>query len=158
MSAIQQKSDLVDAKIKKQLTDIYPTSRVYVTFETEEHQRDCLNALEVPDVNAFLDIDDASRKSLRFKGKNVLNVNEAPEPDNILYENLELGAYQRVLYSMVEVGLGLSVLVACFFFISYLLAISALLAAVVISMIDVILPAIFQFLTDFSAPEREDSR
>eukprot|EP01031_Cornospumella_fuschlensis_P040460 gene40460-49313_t len=76
--------------LSEALEKSYPVCRVYVTFEHEADQRVCMEALEVPDIEAMLDY---SYKDMpakyRFRGKNILNIREPPEPDNIIWQNIE---------------------------------------------------------------------
>jgi hypothetical protein len=62
--------------------------RVYVTFETEEEQQAVLRDLEVPDIEAILDRPVAHSKA--FRGRNILNIVEPAEPDNMIWENTEI--------------------------------------------------------------------
>jgi hypothetical protein len=66
----------------------FPVVKVYITFETENNQRLCLHELEVPDLKAMLNIVDYSKERVLFRGNKVLDVQEPPKPDNILWSNL----------------------------------------------------------------------
>jgi hypothetical protein len=85
----------------------YPVTKVYVTFNTEEGQRECLRALTTGACQAACEHGNLSQE-LIFEG-NVLHVQEALEPTDILWHNLELDwvfcTFQNILASACTLGL-----------------------------------------------------
>lgn len=86
-------------------------ARVYITYEHEQSQRDCLDALSVGVLPALLDLPkpDWVRKVLgqantpltdHFHG-NVLRVTQAPEPTDVRWENLDVEPINVFLESCV---------------------------------------------------------
>ena len=67
------------ARIDEAVKGTYPVARVFCIFEHEAAQRACLGKLSNGIVAAALDIGDMDPK-YKFRGTNVLNVHEAPEP------------------------------------------------------------------------------
>jgi hypothetical protein len=93
-------------KHQKRLDDAaqryYPTCRVYVTFELESEQRRCKQAMEVPDISAYLNLKKDVLPEHMYRGENVLDVVEPPEPDAILwevrtYDHGSIGAYSHTV-------------------------------------------------------------
>ena len=78
---IHRKIEKVEKKMKDYYGKFFPPCRVYVTFNHENEQRICKEALEVPDIVAMLDLKKDIPKEYMFQGENVLDVVEPPEPD-----------------------------------------------------------------------------
>lgn len=86
---LEKKIKRFEKQLDKAYLLTYPTCRVYATFETEEHQRHCINELEVADYEAIFNVKSSSTRKM-FREKEVLDVVEPPEVDSILWGNLEL--------------------------------------------------------------------
>lgn len=136
----------------------YPVCRVYCTFEKEEHQRLCLQELEVPDINAILDIKDFSSTRLLFRNENVLNVKEPCEPDNILWSNLSTNKYTRAVSSFLSLVFSVGLLVAVWFITKAVGNSAPNALGIVIGIIDSVLPAFFEVLTNMNYPKDEGRR
>lgn len=133
----------------------YPVCRVYVTFEHEEHQRLCLKENEVPDVYAMLDIRDKSQTKRYFRSSNVLDIVEPPEPDNIIWGNLEVPIWKRVIRRLISGIVSLGVLVCVWYVVRYTQLISPGFLAITIGFIDAMLPSFFESWTSFAVPLSE---
>lgn len=144
----------LDFKCKKH----YPVCRVYCTFEKEEQQRLCLQELEVPDINAVLNIKDYSNTRLLFRNENVLNVKEPCEPDNILWANLSTNKMTRLVSSIFSVLISVGLLVAVWFITDVVGNRNPSALGIVIGCIDSILPSIFELLTNMNYPNDEGRR
>lgn len=137
----------------------YPVCRVYVTFESEEDQAHCLSALKMPDLYSRFDIGHGVIDPQHFfRGQNVLSVTEPPEPDNILWYNVELTDGEKLRSRVLSNLLAGAVMVACWYIVQYTKQVSPLLLAVVIGIIDSSLPTIFLYLTNMGVPQSEGSR
>eukprot|EP01031_Cornospumella_fuschlensis_P027375 gene27375-33065_t len=123
-----------EKKLEDKCRRSYPVCRVYVTFEHEEHQRLCLKENEVPDIYALLDIRDKSQTKRYFRSSHVLDIVEPPEPDNIIWGNLEVPIWKRILRRIIS---GLVSL------------------AITIGFIDAMLPSFFESWTSFAVPLSE---
>ena len=78
----------IESRLNEAYIQRYDACRVYVTFETEEEQSSVLRELEVPNIEAILDRPVPHTRA--FRGVNTLDVVEPAEPDNVLWQNLEL--------------------------------------------------------------------
>jgi hypothetical protein len=65
-------------------------SKVIIIFSSESAQRKCLAAMSVGLVPAWLDWKDQVRPEHLFRNRNLLQVEEAPEPSDLIYENLHI--------------------------------------------------------------------
>jgi hypothetical protein len=86
-----------NASIQKALeTANYRPSKVFITFEAEEGQRACLKALSQGILTAAFDLGkDKMNADYVFKGINVLDVKEAPEPSEIFWEDVDVTFRKR---------------------------------------------------------------
>lgn len=148
--------------VRKQVLDLcqeeYHVRRVYCTFELEEHQRLCLKDLEIPDINAILDIKDFSRARRLFRDANVLNVKEPPEPENILWSNLSVLARKKIAGDILSAVFSVALLVIAWYLIQAARDYSISLSAFVIAFVDSALPVLFQSLTNITRPHDEGRR
>lgn len=147
----------LDIQLEAAYTRTYPTCRVYITFEKEEHQRLCLEELEVPDIAAILDLQTVQPRKM-FRGVNVLDVCEPPEPDSVLWENVELDRKMKMYYEIFANLASIGLLVLCYFIVDYSQSVSSLFLSFVIAAADTILPMFFEALTDISCPHSEGKR
>jgi hypothetical protein len=156
-----QKLNLQLTKLNTELTQLflksYPVCRVYVTYEYEEQQRLALSQLEVPDLYAKLDIKDFSNSKTLFRHKDVLNIVEPYEPDNILWENLSYGSksskFLRVTFSYI---LFLLCLVTVWYVIDGAKELkSSFQLGIVVAVYDMALPQVFEIFTDLVLPSSE---
>jgi hypothetical protein len=152
-------------EISKQLEELleknksYPVCRVYVTFEDEDDASNCLAALKIPDLYSRFDIKEGMvNPKYFFRQTNVLKVKEPPEPDNILWFNVELKDHEKYYYRFFSTLLSVMMMIACWFIVQYTRAVSPLLMAVVIGIVDSALPTIFFYFTNFGVPQSEGSR
>ncbi|RYH05485.1 hypothetical protein EON65_44565 [archaeon] len=133
----------------------YPVCRVYVTFEHEEHQRLCLRDNEVPDMYAMLDIRDKSQTKRYFRSSHVLDVVEPPEPDSIIWGNLEVPMWKRVIRRFISGMVSLGVLVCVWYVVRFTQLVSPGFLAIAIGFIDAMLPSFFESWTNFAVPLSE---
>eukprot|EP00535_Pseudo-nitzschia_heimii_P002305 CAMPEP_0197188562 /NCGR_PEP_ID=MMETSP1423-20130617/18015_1 /TAXON_ID=476441 /ORGANISM="Pseudo-nitzschia heimii, Strain UNC1101" /LENGTH=924 /DNA_ID=CAMNT_0042640429 /DNA_START=119 /DNA_END=2893 /DNA_ORIENTATION=+ len=89
-------SKLLDLEEKvKELSQLeYPVTNVFVTFETEEDQREVLKQLDASRSKAKRNGSSAGSDNL-FRGEIVLQVREAEEPDTIRWQDLNSGFSKR---------------------------------------------------------------
>lgn len=153
----QHKLDEYAKQLSEQCRSSFPVCRVYVTFEHEEHQRLCLKEMEVPDINALLDLQDAKKTKKSFRDA-VLDIVEPPEPDNIIWRNLEAKVCYRICRRLLSVSVALGMLVCTWYVIQFTKVVSPGFLAFVIGMIDSMLPTLFEALTDFALPTSEAAK
>mmetsp|Transcript_25674 Transcript_25674/g.55541 ORF Transcript_25674/g.55541 Transcript_25674/m.55541 type:complete len:624 (-) Transcript_25674:84-1955(-) len=154
---ISRKMDKAQRRLDEAAKHYYPACRIYVTFQLESEQRRCKQAMEVPDIMAMLNLKRDVLPEHMHRGVNVLDVVEPPEPEAILWENVEMRRNKKNFFELLTKIATLALLVACFFLVA-LSSTSSLLLAVVIAAADSLLPFVVQLLTDLSSPYSEGSR
>lgn len=108
----------IDLEVNKLSQHVYPVCRVYVVFAQEFNKRICIQSLEVPDlVSSGVMADTTGSTRALFRGE-VLEVLEPPEPNNILWRNLEISDSYRRLRQFCSICLTAGVLTGCYFIIS----------------------------------------
>lgn len=147
----------VNEKLEKAYLQTYPTCRVYVTFEFEESKQLCMKELEVPDIYAILDLKQSHPRNM-FRGGNVLDVSEPPEPDSVLWENIEIKRLDKMYYEGMADILTIAVLVGSYYIIDYTLGSTSLVLSIIIGFVDSLLPIILGLLTDYSSPQSEGGK
>ena len=85
-------------ELQKQLDEAnFVASKIFVTFETEQAQRRCLKALTMGLIPAAFDMGkDKMDPAHVFQGTNVLAVKEAPEPNEVIWEDVDVMFNKRV--------------------------------------------------------------
>jgi len=131
-----EKKSLV-SQMDELVADIQDTNvaKVLVTFNEEKSQRNCLEDLSVGLIPAILnwDIKSVDGKKLKFRDTNLLAVREAPEPEDIIYENLGIDDYKIVLQQCLTYSILICMLAVAFFLIRYAMDESAFIASLIIS-------------------------
>jgi hypothetical protein len=97
-------------------------------------------------------------KYMGTKGPNVLDVIEPPEPDNIIWRNMEVNPVRRRLLTFFFHILSSGILIMAYYLILEAKKVSVSMLALSIGCVDSILPVIFTMLTDLSAPASEGAR
>ena len=96
-TVIAEKAELVPFVVK-----------IFVTFETETAQRRALNDLTIGTLPALLNKSASITPDKQFRFSNVLAVQEAPEPSEILYAGMHVPLVKRVKSFIRGVALGAS--------------------------------------------------
>ena len=116
-----QHSELVD-DLKEMMStpneSISQACKVFVIFNTESAQRECLKCLRAGLVYMGLNRN-VLRSEHLFRSTNILYVREAPEPSDILYPNLHIGSGERFLRRCAVIGITVLLNLLFFGFISY---------------------------------------
>lgn len=157
---IYKKIDKLDIKLSKQYLHSFRVYRIYVTYEYEEHQRLCLQSLEVPDIYAKFDIKDLSNMKNLFRNENVLNVIEPVEPDNVLWQYL---AYEHSNKRLFRIFLSYATTILTFTAVWYSIVAAqsyhnSVFLGFIIAVFDSLLPIIFEIYTDITLPISESSK
>ena len=124
---------------------------MYVTFDREEDKRECLKAMSVGQVCAFFDCKDRCKPDkwgdLTFYG-NVLQVKQAPEPEDIQWTNLSVSPlWVYCMYCVVNVVCLLIVWMMAWDIAELETAGRAVLASILISVYNSLLPTIMQVVS-----------
>ena len=93
---------------------LYDACKVFVTFESEQSQRECLEKMTVGLVPALLDRRDVIDPKFLFHG-NLLHVHEAPEPSSVQYEFLDKGFDDHVFEQARSWAIMVAILVLTYF-------------------------------------------
>jgi len=153
--------------VNKELMDAYklkyPVTKVFVTFEYESAQRKCLSSMEVPDIAAILDLKSDIDKNFLFRlpgtdSTNVLDVRKASEPNDIKWENIETDKMKKMAMKAFGNICVLASLVGTYFVIIYAKEVSSFLLAAAIAIMDVMLAALFEIITDWGTPKTEGKK
>ncbi len=115
LDKLQARLDAINkAEGRKISTD---TVGAFVTFNNEESVRRCLQDYSGSD--SWLSISNFwfQATPLRFRGKDRLTCVHAPDPSQIVWQNLELSSANRLCRQMTVNGLLLALLVISFIFI-----------------------------------------
>lgn len=153
-----RKYDEINKKLQKAYQQSYPTCKIYVTFDAEEQKKLCIRELEVPDIQAMLNLRGNTPKRYIFRSASVLDVHEPPEPDSILWENLEIHPSIRLVCTLVTYILCATLLIALFFVLDEISKQSDYVFAVCVGILDTILPIMFAIFGNMSKPQSEGQR
>lgn len=135
----------VDAQVAK-LRGRKKAAKVFVTFETEHSQRECLRAMTTGVLCSGSNQTTQDNEDLVRRG-NVLSVCAAPEPGDVIWENLQVSVLRRSLEFLAR-ALIAAVIIAVVGFIIYVLAeVHPTAAAVFIAVSNSTLPSLMTWLT-----------
>ncbi len=99
----------------------YPVTNIFVTFETEQAQRQVLKALSVGYKNATKNNASAlSDPKHLFRGKHVLDVAEPEEPNTIVWENLNASIGKRTKQQIYTLLYTLALLALVFYIVYFI--------------------------------------
>jgi hypothetical protein len=92
------------SELDKQYQRHFPVAKVICVFETEQAQRKCLRKLRIGLLPSYFDWKRQTPK-YRFRETNELLVREAPEPRDLIWENLGKSSWtERVLQQLTSLG------------------------------------------------------
>jgi len=152
----------INQRIQKLMQKKFPVCKVYVTFKTEEGQRNALKTLSTGRVSAQFDIGRLG-KSDRFDGTNVLDIHEADEPTDVIWHNLAQSRISFQFQRFYGYLLTMGIVAVFYFFLKFLKKIKQVrLLGPVIAVLNFLLPTLLRFLTfgleaHSSEGSREDS-
>jgi len=122
----------------------YEPWRIFVTFNSEHAQRNCLSKTSVGKFSVFMNKVDNGDVLLYGK---TLNIIEASEPNDVIYENSHRSFMYRLVSWIVSYFCCGVFLVGSFFIIEALSGNGNILVAVFISVVNALLPAIIKVMT-----------
>ena len=134
----------LNVDIQHLCTQEYEPWRVYVTYNTEEAQRNCLAKTNVGKFSVFMNKVD--NEEVLLYGK-TLEIGEAPEPDDIIYENSHYRFLRRLSSWVISYVCCGGVLLASFFIIESLSGNGDILVAIFIAIVNAMLPAVLKLMT-----------
>ena len=143
----------------------YPVIKVFVTFEYEKDQRNCLDALSTSYFDSAIesppedeDEDDVEKKYKPRIEDEVLCVREPSEPDNINWQILEISLSERLLKNFISFCIGVVALYGSFYFTNWVQENNPEYFPLAIAAMDTILPSIFQIILLIEKHVDEDDR
>jgi hypothetical protein len=148
-------------KLTGQIKDLqqkkYDVSRVFVTFETEEGQRNALQALSIGRVNVLLNHTTGVAPGIVFKDR-LLYVDEPAEPSAIRWLSLSASGMHKLIMRCVNLGVTVGVVS----FTGWVVAVvrfhlGALVAAPLVSVLNTLIPLIVKILMIFEPHSTEGS-
>lgn len=161
------KSELEKANkaVQKSLQETnYVASSVFITFETEIGQRNCLKALSQGILTSAFDLNkDKTPPEYLFKGTNVLSVKEASEPASVYWNNTDISFTKRVEQQSLTAGLTFMIILGSLCMCKLLqISTGAKGAAMWISITNIVIPELirqftFNLETHDSADDKEMS-
>lgn len=94
----------------------YPVWSVFVMFETEAAHRQCLESMQVGVLATVTDAANASvPRSLRFRGSNVLQMEQASEPSSVQWKNVGVRWPTRFRQQVTSVAVVVALMVGVYF-------------------------------------------
>jgi len=135
------------AKIEELEKATFKATKVYVIFETEDAQRACLSDLTTGQVQAFFECAKGMQPEHLFRGDNVLNVNEAEEAEEVLWQFIHIPPWRRFLEFFVTFAITLVWLMLTALVIKAAMSLSTTLAAILVSVFNGVSPVIITAIT-----------
>jgi hypothetical protein len=123
-----------------------PVVKVFVTFEWEAGQRSALHALTTGLIPAAFERSSLIAAEDRFRGTNVLLVQEAPEPSEVIWQNLDKRLRYRLLQQLLSAAVTAAVVTLAYYAIIKLLSGSSKRGAIGVSVISTALPMILKIV------------
>lgn len=155
---LHRQYEKIEEEINRALKKTYPVCKVFVTFDSEKDQHECLNELEVPDYQAIFDLKSTTANSSYFFGDNVLDVRQPPEPDNILWQNLAVGRMQARARNTQAFLAYVGILAVIWYLVKAVRENIPNLLGLLVGVVDSVLPTVFDYLTDYQNPRSEGSK
>jgi hypothetical protein len=90
-------ASLLEGEIVYHQTQPFFAQNVYVTFESESCQLNCLKCTSIGTIPRLLGISSERKKNFAFRKGRCLEIEEADEPSSIVWENIGMaGAYGKL--------------------------------------------------------------
>ena len=137
----------------------YDAERVFVTFETEEGQRNALNALNTGLIAAWTDASNVIPIEDRFRGQNVLKVQESTEPDAVRWAEIGVSTVRKYQERTCTLLLTSAVIVGAAFLVWVINKQGdTIIAAGFISVFNTLIPIICFFINEIENHASEGGR
>ncbi|CAM9599348.1 unnamed protein product, partial [Phaeothamnion confervicola] len=141
-----EKLVVVQASVAELTKRQYSAVKVFVTFELEESQRKCLQAMTTGLIPAMMEHAGAIHDDLKFRGTNVLHITEAYEPSQVRWRNLQYGLFPRMIEQAKMTAVATGVVLAAGLLVWGFSEAQAGWAAIVISVNNSILPVLMKMI------------
>ena len=157
--SIQKHIHEIDERIKNDLSQRnYGVSNVFCIFETEASQQAALAALSVRGVDILRNNITAVSEVDRFRGNHLLSVQEPPEPSTIRWKDLDESLILKLRQRLVTFILTIILIVLSCLLVSYVrFQYGPGYAALAITAMNSLAPAICRYMTSLESHSSEDS-
>ncbi|CAM9582421.1 unnamed protein product, partial [Ectocarpus sp. 12 AP-2014] len=125
----------------------YDPKRVYITYQTEQAQRKCLKAVETglwEEYVAKLTGKEVNQEAVI--GGSVCRIDEAEEPSDVLWENIDAPIVQRAATFALSGFLSGAFLAGSFFILRAIFE-AGFIAAIFVALVNALLPLVIRVLT-----------
>lgn len=137
------KSKIAELKDGPKPGEKYSAVRIFAIFEDEHSQRKCLHTMAMGIIPAMLDTKSAVPLKYQRNG-NVLDVREAPEATNIIYENLEASALKTIAYWVVGNFFAVAFVIVGFFIVAAANQANPTAGALAVTILNSLYPTVFK--------------
>lgn len=157
-AALKKKIDtLTDQLIElgKEHNDVV---EVFVTFETEQAQRQVLEAFSIPKIDVMLQRKNSLLPEHLFRGKHVLDVREPAEPSAVRWQDLDEGLLTKALQRTVSFSITFMCIIGSVFAIYYCRErYGAVITAFVVTGLNSSFPMITPYINNLESHRNEGS-
>ncbi|CAM9883738.1 unnamed protein product, partial [Ectocarpus fasciculatus] len=125
----------------------YDPKRVYITYQTEQAQRKCLKAVETGLWEEY--VAKVTGKEVNQEaviGGSVCRIDEAEEPSDVLWENIDASIVQRAATFALSGFLSGAFLAGSFFILRAIFE-AGFIAAIFVALVNALLPLVIRVLT-----------
>eukprot|EP00752_Nemacystus_decipiens_P004462 g4075.t1 len=125
----------------------FDPKRVYITFQTEQAQRSCLKAVETglwEEQMANFRGKEVNQEAVI--GGRVCRIDEAEEPSDVLWENIDTSIFQRATTWAISGFLSAAFLTGSFFILREIFNLG-FIAAIFVALVNAVLPLVIRILT-----------
>ena len=154
---VYQKLVQNEQKCQSLLQRSYPTSAVFIIFQTEQAQRHALQSLRVGQINVRQNNVRVLKPQYRFRGNLVLDVLEAPEPTAIRWQDLDETCGRKVCERIVTILLTIAIIGVGFVLVRSAYQHSVEIAAIIIALLNMLVPHVFKAVNSLESHQREAS-
>eukprot|EP00612_Vaucheria_litorea_P004378 CAMPEP_0171462724 /NCGR_PEP_ID=MMETSP0945-20130129/6640_1 /TAXON_ID=109269 /ORGANISM="Vaucheria litorea, Strain CCMP2940" /LENGTH=804 /DNA_ID=CAMNT_0011989293 /DNA_START=60 /DNA_END=2474 /DNA_ORIENTATION=- len=144
-----QKLAEIHKKVEKLKNLKYRASKVYVIFDSEHSQRKCLSEMTTGLIPATLEKSNHIKDKHKFRGKNVLKIEEPAEPEEINWENQNYKFFYRIKEQSLTFLITVVIVILNAVIIWLTSKFSTSLPAFFISLSNSILPVVVQAITAY---------
>ena len=135
----------IECECRRLLTEGAPAVKVFVAFEHEEFQRKVLEKLSTGHIPAYLEKSQLDAK-YRYEGTNVLKIEEAPEPTDVSFLDLDTSLVRQAIEQTTTLLGLITLLTVLTLFIFLLSKTNPVEVALFISLCNSVLPKVCKAL------------
>jgi len=157
LTGLHQRIAVLNEKIRGLVQLTYPVTNVFITFETEKAQRDCLTSLSIGKYYSSTNKIPSNLKNQHlFRNSNVLEVEEGEEPSSMRWQSLNMTFVGRLKILGFTLVITFGAICMLAFMVKLLHDKSAVYSAIAISVFNAIFP-IFSWMMTNCEPHKSES-